>query len=295
MSELFYQINIVGLARENEDRFTSWAFENGAQGVSEKLEFTQPDLTFESVAVETAFLDAEVYFYKPPEENVFLELQREFPEAKYVFTQHPHEDWLEEWKKGFEPFQFVGDFWVIPSWRPVPPEAKIPLFIDPGMAFGTGTHETTQIAGVHVDRCLREYNIDSAIDVGTGTGILALLAEKRGVDRVEALDIDPECRRVSKENLALNKADRVKVLDGLTDQVTDQFDLVIANIIDGVLIQLRAELMRLTKPNGHLIISGILEENEEHFKKEFLSKKDHSIVSRIEKGEWISYWLRKDL
>lgn len=296
MAEHFYQINVVGLDRRNEDIFTAWAFEQGAEGVAEKLSFLQPNLVYEPTAIEADFFDVEVYFTSPPPEAFLFELTRQFPEARYELTQQPHKDWLEEWKKGFEPFEFVSPFWIIPSWREVPPLVTHPLHIDPGMAFGTGTHETTQLAGQQILNLLNSRdNQDSCltlIDIGCGTGVLAIMAKQMGLKHVEAMDIDPECRRVSKENAVRNNTEIV-VTDELIADIHSEFDVVVANIIDGVLVQLRSDLMRITRTNGWLILSGILFENDEAFKEQFFKENDHVLLNRIQKGEWVSYMIKK--
>src|SRR5690606_7022875 len=135
-----------------------------------------------------------------------------------------------------------------------PSEAKRVLRIDPGMAFGTGTHETTQLAAQILSDLAAKQPLVSVLDVGTGTGILALLAELLGAEVVQATEIDSEARRVARENLVRNASRSVVVLEDQLESLSNTFQVVMANIIDGVLLELGADLCRRVKPGGHLIL-----------------------------------------
>src|SRR5690606_14857175 len=127
-------------------------------------------------------------------------------------------------------------------------EAEVGIYIDPGMAFGTGTHATTKMAAYFVQKLGSQFKKDlkgkSLLDVGTGTAILAMLASHEGVERILGLEIDPEARRVARENIVLNKLTNVEISDKPLEETGEKFDFVVANIIDGVLIQLKDALLR---------------------------------------------------
>src|SRR5690606_28130790 len=112
----------------------------GASGVTEALAFSQPDLTYDPTVVNVSAHEMDVFFQSQPEQNFFDGLRNYSAGISWNIFEEEHKDWLEEWKKGFKPFKLVGDFWVVPSWLQAPPEAKRSVSIDPGMAFGTGTH-----------------------------------------------------------------------------------------------------------------------------------------------------------
>jgi ribosomal protein L11 methyltransferase len=278
-----------------EDVVTGHCFEFGANGVTEALSFSQPDLTYDPDIIKVRAHDLDVFFEKMPEQEFFDQLLKWAPSLKWQIFEEQHKDWLAEWKKGFVPFQLVGPYWIVPSWLEAPPEAQKPIQIDPGMAFGTGTHATTKMAAYFVHKLgqtLKTEHSYSLIDVGTGTAVLAMLAYKEGVQRVLGIEIDPEARRVARENIERNHLGQIEISDQLIEAVDETFDFVVANIIDGVLIQLREELLRVLKPGGQIFLTGILLEREEDFLEGFIQQTSLQLVRRIEKDEWVGYWLK---
>ena len=198
----FFRLKVLGLKRDDEYEFASSAFAIGAAGVAEDLKFVQADLRYDPDVIETPEFDLNVYFEKKPDENLLLKLQQDYPQIRLELLSEENRDWLEEWKKGFKAFLFAKPFWVVPSWLTPPPEApKDPnyiLFVEPGMAFGTGTHETTRLAAGFIIEELTRKVPASLLDVGTGTGVLALVANRLGVSKVVGLDNDPEARRTAR-------------------------------------------------------------------------------------------------
>ncbi len=293
----FFRLKASGILRSREDDFTSLCFEVGAAGVAEDLPFVQRDLRYDPDVLETPTLDANVYFTEAPGESAVLKIQGEFPDAKLeVFTEE-NRDWLTEWKKGFKPFRFAGDFWIVPSWCEVPPEAprdaaKI-LYVEPGMAFGTGTHETTRLAaGYVIEESLRSRP-HSLLDVGTGTGVLALVAHRLGAQDVVGIDNDPEARRTARENLDLNKESGIAIPDQNLEDIQQEYDVVVANIIDGVLTLLKHDLTRVLKPGGRMILSGILMDREGEFYEDFTSSTGLKLIKKTHDGEWSAAILEK--
>ncbi len=281
----FYcRVLVKNLDHASEDYFTSFCFEHGAQGVFEDLAFTQPDLVYQAEVRETEKINVNVIFPEQPPENFFLKLQVEFSETTAERFVEANRDWLEEWKKGFEPFLFVDPFWIVPSWRTAPKGAKQVITMEPGMAFGTGTHETTRLAAHLIVKYWKNPN--KAIDVGTGTGILAIICEKMGASETIAVDNDPEALRVARENIETNHSKKIQVSEKNISEVKDQYDLVIANIIDGVLLSMKEDLFRIRSQKGQIILSGILKEREEKFIADFLKGSSLKVLERIEDGEW---------
>lgn len=302
------------LSRSLEDEVTAVLFGAGAEGVSEDLPFVQRDLRYDPEIVESAEVTLKAYFTKLPSETERLALETELralaPEIRFSMTLENHRDWLEEWKKGFVPFLFAAPFWIVPKWCEVPKEVaatpKNVLLMDPGMAFGTGTHETTKLAaGLIVEWMNREGAGLRArdggarvLDVGTGTGVLALITERMGAFSAVGLDIDPEARRTARENLELNKALATKIDDRDISDVAracrssgDFYDLVIANIIDGVLLVLAEDLAATVKPGGTLVLSGILTDRENEFHRDFHAKTGLVEKKRVRMNEWCaSVW-----
>ncbi len=295
----YFRVRIRQISASMEDIITTHAFEHGATGVSEALAFNQSDLAYEPEVVQPKTHDIDIFFDKNPPVEFFIGLTDFDAKSSWQIFEEEHKDWLEEWKKGFVAFKLVQDIWVIPSWLTAPPEAERPIYIDPGMAFGTGTHATTQLAAALVyksaqnkTQTLKTQTSFSLLDVGTGTAILALLAEKLHFKPIIGVEIDPEARRVAKENIIKNKSQNILILDQQVEELHDQFDVVVANIIDGVLLRLREALLRCVKPEGSLIVTGILKDHDNDFFENFTPGTNLKVMRRIEKDEWVGYWFQ---
>ena len=168
----------------------------------------------------------------------------------------PDEDWLAEWKKNWQPIE-TGKFIIAPPWnKPTGSAERIVITIEPGMAFGTGTHETTRLCLLAIEK---HYDGGSFIDVGTGTGILAIAAAKMSSDgRIEAYDTDDAAVTIAKENARLNGvSDRITFSMGTIHETTASADLVCANLTADVIVALMPALIAVTC--GRLVLSGILE------------------------------------
>ena len=291
----YFRVRLSKVSNSLEDVITGHSFECGASGVSEALAYTQPDLTYDPDLVKVRFHDLDVYFPESPQRSFFEGLQKIDPVLQWQVFEEENKDWLAEWKKGFVPFNLTGPYWVVPSWLPSPvPEAET-LLIDPGMAFGTGTHATTKMASSFLNKVAKELGekgLLTLLDVGTGTAILAMLAARLGFGEVTGIEIDPEARRVARENILLNKLGSIDIRDQLLEEIDEKFDVVIANIIDGVLIQLRDDLIQCVNPGGHLFLTGVLVEREDHFMENFIDKSGMKVIRRLEKEEWVGYWLQ---
>lgn len=196
-------------------------------------------------------------------------LTRFYPELADLRLEHREladHDWASDWQQHFPPFK-VGDRLVIhPSWVEWPRTGnEVVLTLDPGQAFGTGTHATTGL-------CLEavaEHFADASpprkiLDVGTGSGILAMAGAALGAQEVLAIDIDSEACRVATENVQLNKLEPlVTISEQPLEQIRGQYDLVLANILAGENIRLARQLVERLAPRGRLVLSGILIEQEQ--------------------------------
>lgn len=292
----YIRIRLSQVPAELEDIMTTYCFENGATGVTEVLAFAQPDLTYDAKVVTTQSHEMDVFFAEKPAETFFSGLQDLNRSISWKIFEEENKDWLAEWKKGFKPFKLVSDFWVVPSWLEAPPEAKRSVSIDPGMAFGTGTHATTQMMAFFISKLAEKHAAHlpqwAMLDVGTGTAILAMLAKLSGMGSVTGIEIDPEARRVARDNIQLNKLTSIEIPDTQIDEIRKQYDVVVANIIDGVLINIKKDLLRVLKPGGHLFLTGILEERDNHFFEKFIENSGLKVIRRLEKDEWVGYWVQ---
>ena len=203
-------------------------------------------------------------------------------------SQNVHEqDWAENWKKYYKPFRAGERLVIKPSWEPY--EAKdgdLVLELDPGMAFGTGTHETTFMCMEQLDRYVKPGC--RAIDVGCGSGILALAAAKLGARDVLAIDLDELAVKVAAENTEKNGlAGVVRVKHGdLLENSEEQADVIVANIIADVICFLCAPVKKHLLPGGVFICSGIIREREDDVQRA-LAQAGYTVCNRLAKGEWV--------
>jgi ribosomal protein L11 methyltransferase len=175
-------------------------------------------------------------------------------------------DWEREWMQHYQPMQFGESFWVCPSWIAPPDPSATNLLLDPGLAFGTGTHPTTAL-------CLSELagmtlTGNHVVDYGCGSGILAVAALQLGADSVLAVDYDPQALDASKENAKRNQMSPTSLRVALPEDVDFDTDsgaaeLVIANILAGPLMALSDTLLALLKPGGTLLLSGLITSQSE--------------------------------
>jgi ribosomal protein L11 methyltransferase len=195
-------------------------------------------------------------------------------------------NWNEEWEKTIRPLT-VGRFFIHPTWsdQPPPPES-IPLVIDPKMAFGTGYHETTRL----LLRLLPDHvrGGERVLDMGTGTGILAVAALRLGAQTALGIDIDPWCYENALENAVLNGVeDRLEIRIGSSEQIPPdaQYDLILANINRNILLDMAGTLTGRLAPGGVLMLSGILEDDVEAI----TSQTDYHSMEQLElleENEW---------
>lgn len=206
-------------------------------------------------------------------------------------------DWGEQWKKYFKPLRVSGDIVIKPTWERYSPAGNdIVVDIDPGMAFGTGQHSSTRmcIAAIE-DLLIRDGSRGerTVLDVGTGTGILAICAAKIGVRSVTGIDIDPKAVEIAGRNIVINGVeDRVEIINRDIALCKGSFDLIVANLISGLLIQLHEHLLSLTKPGGYIIASGLTEHDAKDVEKIFCNA-DVTLHDTQAEKEWVCYTFRK--
>jgi len=181
------------------------------------------------------------------------------------------QDWGESWKEGLTPFR-VGRVFVRFSWTPSPPPpGAVEVVLDPGMAFGTGTHPTTALCLAALDELLAASPGAAVLDVGTGSGLLAIAARKLGAGRVAGTENDPVALRVAEENASRNG---VALELGLVapSEVEGQFPIVVANILANTLVELAPGIAARVAPGGSLLLSGILAGQEEEVRAAYLAQ-----------------------
>lgn len=204
-------------------------------------------------------------------------------------------DWSESWKVHFKPFAIVPGLVIAPTWEHYEArEDEQVLVMDPGMAFGTGHHETTRL-------CLELLNESAALssggtllDVGAGTGILAMAAALFGARWVVGIDNDPEAVKAARANCHLNGlSKRIEISDQNLQDIKNTFDLVVANIVHDVLLELSKELARVTGEAGSLVLSGLIEGAQSDNITRSLEDKGFQLVDKRTDGQWCALLLKK--
>lgn len=172
------------------------------------------------------------------------------------------QDWVRAWMDRFQPMQFGHRLWVCPSWRPIPESAQVALLLDPGLAFGTGTHPTTRLCLEWLDGA--DLHNAHVLDYGCGSGILAIAAAKLGAATLTALDNDPQALIATKENAERNGV-TLENIEICLPPLAENFhcDVVLANILAEPLRQLAPQFAKILRPSGHLVLSGLLAEQGE--------------------------------
>ena len=183
----------------------------------------------------------------------------EIPTPAYQIELLPEQDWVRLTQAQFEPIKISDRLWITPSWHEAPDANAVNLQLDPGLAFGTGSHPTTRLCLQWLDNNLKGG--ESVLDYGCGSGILTIAALKLGAGSAVGVDIDEQAIRASKDNAAQNNVDAQFYLpDGLPQ---GQFDIVVANILANPLRMLGEMLAARTKQGGRIVLSGLLDEQVE--------------------------------
>lgn len=201
----------------------------------------------------------------------------------------PQVDWVLRFREGFRGFA-AGRFRITPVWEDRAPEADV-LIVDPGRAFGTGTHESTRLCLRALEGLAAEGPLGRVVDVGTGTGILAIAARRLGASFVVALDVDPESVASARRHSQLNDVTlRVLQGDGGRPFRPAAFDVVLANISAPLLLERRAEIARLAAPGGTLVLAGLLVTDLPAVEEAYAP---FGVATATQDGEWASLCVRR--
>jgi ribosomal protein L11 methyltransferase len=201
-------------------------------------------------------------------------------------------DWNEEWKKSYASFDIGRRFFVIPSWSgDSSPEGRLPILIDPGQAFGTGTHETTQLTLEALERWVKPDQV--VFDLGTGSGILAIACRMLGTASVFAADNDPVAIQVARENIERNVSRGIPIMCGSIDAIRPGcLDVLLCNLTADLIVSLFPDIYRSLRKGGLAIFSGILNtQRDEIF--DVMSRFGFILHQETAKGEWLAFVVQK--
>ncbi|HSD20890.1 MAG TPA: 50S ribosomal protein L11 methyltransferase [Anaeromyxobacter sp.] len=263
-------------ARERAEDLSAELFDEGASGVEVRDGEGTPMPGVAQPAAGRALLVA------------FFAERAAAEEARAVhggeLSEIADEDWGESWKQGLGPLE-VGRAFVRPSWvdAPVPP-GMVEIVLDPGMAFGTGTHPTTSLCLAALSDLLAARPGASVLDVGTGSGLLAIAAAKLGAGRVAANDNDPVAVEVARENAERNGA-MLELTGAAVGEIAGEFDLVVANILANTLVELAPDVAARVAPGGTVLLAGILVPQEDEVRAAYVAEGLRPTLERRD-GEW---------
>lgn len=288
----WFEIRVV-VDGERKEAVSNRLFELGARGVSDADKGAEAHLTgyFDGKSAPVALREIGVYL----EALCQLFSLPAFPKPELAAVADA--DWVELHKEFYKAQKLSSQFFLIPAWDKTTkaPGGMMPIVLDLGQAFGTGLHPSTQLAMHLMERTIEGTTKSDSlrlIDVGTGTGILAIVGEKLGLKDIEAMDIDPIAVECAQDNLKLNHCKHIHLFTGELAQVKGPAEIVVSNILLEVHVSLVETYRKLVKPNGHILLSGLLTpqlpEVEELFTRNgFLKEETQS------NGEWSAACYRR--
>lgn len=236
-------------------------------------------------------------------EEILYHLNRLYPVPSPQFCRLQEKDWANAWKENYHPFRVGKRIWIRPSWYEneqlsTGEEAgagDIVLVMDPGMAFGTGLHPTTQSCLGALESIVRTG--DTVLDVGTGTGILAIAAAKLGASSITAIDTDDQAVRAAIENACLNSiSHKISTRQGdLSSVAKQQWDVVVVNILAPVIIHLleSGDLLTNVRPGGRLILSGIIDAQQTDVE-DAVDLAGGIVINRLHSRDWVTFFVQPD-
>lgn len=288
VSNIMYDIGVTGLAIEDPNDIIAF------QQSDENWDFIKPEL------LEQDYEGVIIKAYFPEDENLMnkIELVRENIErvpyrntgkhlGEVIISEVNDTEWAEEWKKYYKPVKIGEKIVIKPTWEEhITKDGEIVVELDPGMAFGTGTHETTMLC---IEALEKHLSVDDLVyDVGCGSGILSIVSAKLGANKVIGIDLDELAIKVSKENIKLNNVDHiVDIVHGdLLDKVTRTANIIVSNIIAEVIVEMIDDLKLYINNNGIFIASGIIVEKLDMVK-EALIYNGFDILEEKAMKDWV--------
>ena len=274
MNKYYYEITLTPTSKKDElESFLMDRFYNGIEEKNDSLILRSSEPLDEVVEDAKRYIKALNELF---DEDIKLDVKVEKKE---------NIDWIEKYKKSIAPVE-VDEFYIHPSWYEGKKE-KIDIIIDPALAFGSGHHPSTLNCLKTIGKVVK--NGDKVLDVGTGSGILAIAAAKKGA-LVDICDTDELAIKEAKKNFSLNKTKYNRAWVGSANKIKDKYDIVIANIVADILVFIANDLKNRTKVGGYLLLSGIV---DSYLQKVLEKYKEFEIVEKVEQDEWVTILLKK--
>ena len=300
----YYELKI-SINPEASEIVSNICFENfDCEGVV-SCEETYEGLAEDSKLVSTTSEKIKAFLREEPQnvEEVLTQqrkllLQRGFSEDElgcwdFSISKKQNEDWSKKWKENWDVTHLSEKIAVVPSWleyEKKPDETIIKL--DPGSAFGTGTHPTTKLCMLALEKHLKQD--DALADIGTGSGILAICGILLGAKNSYACDNDKTVIQTAKENAQMNSVnEKITFEHNTVDKVAAKYDFVTANILHFVLAEIMPDLKRIMKDNAKLILSGIMQDKKQVVL-DAISKNDLKITQTLSEGDWVAFVVEKN-
>jgi ribosomal protein L11 methyltransferase len=287
VANIMYELGVSGLAIEDPNDILAF------QQSEEDWDFIDPSILqqdYEGVIIKGYFPESEDLIDKIElirdsiEKNPYNDLDKGLGEV--TITEVYEKDWAEAWKKYYKPKKVGEKIIIKPTWEEYDKaDDEIIIELDPGMAFGTGTHETTMMCIEALEKYVKEGHI--VYDIGCGSGILSIVAAKLGAEKVIGVDLDELCVKVSNENIEMNKVDdKIEIRKGnLLDVVNGKADIIVSNIIAEIIVNMVDSLKDYLKKDGVFIASGIITEKIDIVKKA-LVENGFNILETVTMNDW---------
>lgn len=287
VANIMYDLGVTGLAIEDPKDILAF------QQSEEDWDFIDPSLfkqDYEEVIIKAYFPESEDLVDKIEliRDNIERNIHSQFdkPLGQVTITEVYEKDWAESWKKYYKPTKIGERIIIKPTWEEYQKEnEELIIELDPGMAFGTGTHETTVMCIEILEKYVEEGHI--VYDIGTGSGILSIASAKLGAKQVIGVDLDELSVKISKENTKLNEVDHIVEIKAgnLLDAVEGKADIIVSNIIAEVIVELIESLYKHIKESGIFIASGIITEKVDMVIKA-LEENNYRIIEIKIMGDW---------
>jgi ribosomal protein L11 methyltransferase len=300
VAQIFYEIQVPGVVIEGPEAVRRAEQESGARGDTDHSLSDMEDTGMEDMIQVKAYIKSDAALHDKLQfvkERLRQLREQDFgldPGTLRMSLENVRaEDWTNNWKKYFKPIKVSDRIVIKPSWEQYEkkPGERV-LEMDPGMAFGTGTHETTRLCIRMIERYLQPGN--TVVDIGCGTGVLAISSVLLGAARAVAVDLDENAVRAAKENIKRNRVeDRVEVRkSNLLDGVRGQFDLAVSNILAETIRKLTTSIRGVLKPGGIFLASGLLLDNLQEVT-DAMQTAGLDVIGKDAMGDWVAVACRR--